>query len=784
MSGWGSGPWGSMPWGGGDVVVVPPVTEPLVAYRIVLAERSASGLGTPIISDVLAAGVPIDADAAGRWSRTLNAAGTLEFSLPIDGCTPEDFDPGKRELHLYRDDGSGERLVWAGHLWTADVAAPWVRFLGMGFYEALRHREISDDFYRHAAEQRGIAWDLIDYTQGQTDGGLGIVRASAAGSAITRTVTYCAEERQVIADAIEDLAAADDGFDFDIGPDKVWRTWSPLRGTDRTADVVLDTRNTIVDLSYTVDATQVENDVAGIGAKGDCEPIHFVRAVDTESRAAYGLMQGAIQRSDIKQDDDLIDSLAAERLSLLKGARKQPVVKCFQGLVNKSPLDGDFDNGDVIGVRASWGYASFGEAFRLMSYAVSFDRLGHEFIELTLDSHSGTIAADSVTAKAISVTTTATPALATSAGHVTAKTIAASMTATAAIARKTPTLKTIAATATITAAIARSTHALVTQAVAAASAVTAALATVLRHPSSTPKTVAASATVAPTLDASFNAAPGTFRAFSAASYWNTPLPSSGVLHPSSAAYVAWLKANMTNGYLSLGDGAFSMPIYWSTSADPLVTINPTNGPTTTFRLPAAAAPMTGNDQAMLIIDRTTNQDVQLFEFSRSPLGATGIARYYLNSNGLAGDVAGSSQPTNEGHRGIPGTVHAVRFDEVADGAIRHRTKFALGQPGNDPGQPFWPMDGFESPRSGIIPEGVVMRIKASYTFPTSLTPNARVIAQHLKTYGSIVGDTAGAGKAALKLENTDWTSLGITRTSLKAIPWDAYEFVAAEWGKP
>lgn len=362
------------------------MVEVLTTYRLVLANRSDSGLGTPIISDVLAAGVPFDSDTAGRWSRTLNAAGTLEFMLPIDACTAADFAPGQRELHLYRDDGSGEYLAWAGHLWTADVRAPWVRFLGMGWYEALRHREMSDDYYRTHTDQREIAWDLIDYTQTQDDGGLGITLGATTGSSVHRTMEYCAEERMGIADAIEDLASADDGFDFDITPDKVWQTWVPFRGSDLSATVELDTTENIVDMSYTVDGTQVENDVAGIGKKGDCEPIHYIREVDETSRGSYGLMQGSISRSDIRQDDGLISSLAAERLALLKDARKQPRIRMYQGLGGPSPLSGDFEIGDIITVASSWGYATFSDPFRVMGYSVSFDKLGHEMLELQLDS--------------------------------------------------------------------------------------------------------------------------------------------------------------------------------------------------------------------------------------------------------------------------------------------------------------------------------------------------------------------------------------------------------------
>ena len=384
VAGWGDGEWGDFPWGGTEGIAA---YTPLTNYRLSLAERSDTGLGASIIDDVLALGFPTDNEMVGRWSRTLNAAGTFEFSLPIDACTPDVFAPGQRELHLFRDDGAGEFIAWAGHLWIADVRAPWVRFMGMGFYEALRHREMSEDFYKFSAEQRNIAWELIAYTQAQTGGGLGITRESSAGSAVQRTLAICAEERQNIAEAIEDLAAADDGFDFEVGPDKVWRTWAPQRGTDLSDTVGLDGRTTITDLAYTIDATAVENDIAGIGEKGDCEPITFERAIDTDSRTLFGLMQGTISRSDIKQDDDLIAALTAQRLVLQRTPRKQPTVRMFQGLSGgPSPLTADFDLGDVISVSASWGYATFADRFRVMGYSVAFDRLGYETIDLTLDS--------------------------------------------------------------------------------------------------------------------------------------------------------------------------------------------------------------------------------------------------------------------------------------------------------------------------------------------------------------------------------------------------------------
>jgi hypothetical protein len=354
-------------------------------YRLVLAGRSDTGLGTPIISDVFPLGVPFAGDEVARWGQTLNAAGALEFTLPIDACSATDFAPGQRELHLYRDAGSGESLVWGGHLWTADVRAPWVRFMGLGFYEAFRHREIGDDFYKQSVEQRALAWQLIQYTQGLAYGDLGITLGSATGSPVNRTVDHCAEERDNVADAIEDLASADNGFDFEVSPNKVWNTYYPQRGSDLSGSVVLNTTTHIADMSYTYDATQVENEVAGIGKTGDCEPIHYLTLNDDTSKNLFGLMQGTLVRSDVRQDNTMIDDLVARRLALRKVVRQQPVIRLKPDLSALTPLAGTFGLGDDIMIQSSWGYATFTSKFRVMAYLVSFDQMGTETMDLTLD---------------------------------------------------------------------------------------------------------------------------------------------------------------------------------------------------------------------------------------------------------------------------------------------------------------------------------------------------------------------------------------------------------------
>lgn len=260
--------------------------------------------------------------------------------------------------------------------------------------------------------------------------------------------------------------------------------------------------------------------------------------------------------------------------------------------------------------------------------------------------------------------------------------------------------------------------------------------------------------------------------FRSDSYWNVPAPD--LVDAESGRFITWLKANNRNPYLALGVGDWAMPVYRSTSTDPLVTINPSGpGPTVTFRLPKDARPMAGNDAAMSVIDVTTNQDIALFEFRRDSRGkpqATGVSRYWLDSEGLDQRVGGSSG--NTGHRGVPGLTMCVRREDLARG-LGHRTKIAL------PGTGGWgcfPMSGFEKGKGGIIGEGIILRIKASVDLATRpLSAPALAIAHGLQTHGAVVGDNGA--QVTLKVE----AGTTLPRDALRGLTWDDFEFVERGW---
>jgi hypothetical protein len=270
------------------------------------------------------------------------------------------------------------------------------------------------------------------------------------------------------------------------------------------------------------------------------------------------------------------------------------------------------------------------------------------------------------------------------------------------------------------------------------------------------------------------------RPFQPTSYWNTKLGKA----PHSRHSAAWIKdslhASHTQNYLKLVLGDWGMPVYRSRASDPLYRIT-SSGHTIKVHIPARARPMAADDAAMVIIDRATLQVVSLqgAKYANGKWTAAGLSRYGYQSNGIAGGLPGGRR-ANFGHRGLPGSVRAVTKAEIQRGKIRHRLEVYWWETASStPEGPsaYFPMTGSESGKTGIVPEGAVIRLKPSVDLDTlHLSPSARVIARALQKYGAVVGDNSGTGNNLKLQAGVNWTGL-LNKDSLKNIPWSDFVFV-------
>lgn len=351
----------------------------MATWRLALANRGTTGLGTELVSDVMtSAGVPAG-EAEIHYTKTLNGPGGIEFSIPIDSaiCTDANFKVGARELHLYRD----STLVWTGLLVSADVSGWAIRFSGLGFWHLFRKRLVVSDLLFDGVDQLDICWNLINHTQSQTGGALGITRYSSTPSGVTRTAVYCVENKVIVADAIEQFSGADDGFDFELTPTKQFRTYFPRRSV--TTAIALNTDSNIRDFSMVRDATDLVTEARATVDAKSCNPPTVITATDSSARTTYGLLQVPVDEQ--SDDSALLQGLVSEELRINKQPRLSLRASLDSALPN-TPAATAINLGDRITVTANRGYVALSnQSCRVVGVSVNIGRNGREFIDLDLD---------------------------------------------------------------------------------------------------------------------------------------------------------------------------------------------------------------------------------------------------------------------------------------------------------------------------------------------------------------------------------------------------------------
>jgi hypothetical protein len=268
-----------------------------------------------------------------------------------------------------------------------------------------------------------------------------------------------------------------------------------------------------------------------------------------------------------------------------------------------------------------------------------------------------------------------------------------------------------------------------------------------------------------------------YRAFSASSEWNKPLPRDAPIDGRSGDIIAEITGYQNAGYPRLTIGSWSEPIYFSDADDPRYTVNPGSyGPTLVrVHIPRGASPAPTSDAQMTVFDRAKGVVFKLhqaaYQASSDTWTAGGTSEYDLDSNGLACSLRESDRrcPMNSGHRGIPPAIHAIRFDEVRSAlsggrGIRHTIKIALDETAQCH---VYPAVDHEDEGGVLTCEGLILRIKPGIALRArGLSRGCLHIARALQTYGAVVGDTGGVAME-IKLENLEgrsrsWTDLGVS----------------------
>jgi hypothetical protein len=246
----------------------------------------------------------------------------------------------------------------------------------------------------------------------------------------------------------------------------------------------------------------------------------------------------------------------------------------------------------------------------------------------------------------------------------------------------------------------------------------------------------------PAADSSLGpSAPIGFRPFPANNPWNLPIDTAQV-DSASAKFVATIGINdrlhpdfgtePTYGIpyvvVDSTQARVNLTFQWPAESDP--------GP---YPIPNDAPVEGGNpnsgDRHVLVIDRDTRMLYEVYAAKKHSdhWSAGSGAIFDLQSNALRPEGWTSADAA-----GLPIFPGLVRYEEVAAGAINHAIRFTINRTRRAYTHPAR-HQASESLNDSLPPMGTRVRLKASVNID-DLPPQAKVIAQAMKTYGMILAD--------------------------------------------
>lgn len=318
-------------------------------------------LAVDLLTHALLAELPL---SAVKWGQRLNRAGALTAKLQLpagtDGATiaaiyVDATDPLRRAVYVERDGV----LTWGG---------PWVQrdydpntgeltLSGLEWWSLFSRRLITDTktYVAGVDDQFSIVRDFFTYTQAKPGGDLGIT-LGAETSGVTRDRTYWYYELKSIQDAVQEMAADINGFDFaiEVGYDsggnitRTLRLYYPRRGriAGATGHVWEWGRN-IIGFGWPEDGSIAANMIFGIGAGEATAMIRTSSSRPEQFSAGYPLLEATLVDKSLS-----VATTLADRVNLMLNDRQVPVVlPPVKVLGDLDPQVGAFITGDEGRIR-------------------------------------------------------------------------------------------------------------------------------------------------------------------------------------------------------------------------------------------------------------------------------------------------------------------------------------------------------------------------------------------------------------------------------------------------
>lgn len=285
-----------------------------------------------------------------------------------------------------------------------------------------------------------------------------------------------------------------------------------------------------------------------------------------------------------------------------------------------------------------------------------------------------------------------------------------------------------------------------------------------------PTNVQVGTTLPPSLFPATGQRPYTFE-----SPWNTPIPANAVEDSNSAAMIGTI-----SGSLRSDPTQYTYPVYLADSTTPRVTMT-CSGTASTINqdgtrtsssqmsgvpIPASATASSGTDGQIVIIDRTTGDEYDIWQFT-PPSSCVNMTKYAAGVYRTAAETTYISRGA-----GVPYFAGLVRPWEIAQGHIDHAIAFAYPSPRST--RCVYPASKTDGTSTGTysIPEGARIQLDPAVDVNTisGLSAAGRVIARALQVYGAYLIDVSGSNKLYPESSITANWGTTVTATTVSAIP--------------
>ncbi|QAX94715.1 minor tail protein [Streptomyces phage Lilbooboo] len=338
------------------------------------------------------------------YGETLNAAGTATIGMPLDAADPETLTPGRAALVVLRD---GEP-DWGGMLWTATAdlnagtlalnASGWHSYYGACYLGGWVPREDGGGRilgkwggYKGTKDQALLLTDWIEWAN--DNGGIGTDTSRLTTTGKIRSREWGFSEFKNIAEAINELADEDGGFDFRY--ETYWANAARTRIGNRLL------KSPRVSLTFPTLTHRLDADVSQVAYDGSklatrawafgadmgtgVKPYHsVVNDLDTPS------LTQVVTYGDLKATADLVPKAAA-----LAAVGRQviaiPTLHLYPGVYDPA----SFVVGSHGTVNVDSGYVRLLEEFVITERRIDVDVNGTETAALSLASKEVFVSGDS-----------------------------------------------------------------------------------------------------------------------------------------------------------------------------------------------------------------------------------------------------------------------------------------------------------------------------------------------------------------------------------------------------